>query len=45
MSQFGHKPDEGRSDIEADLRRYKQFFGTEEFKFEDLYKRIVPPEL
>ena len=45
VSNFSPKPDNGRKEIEADLRRYKQFFGTEEYKFEDLYKRIVPPEL
>jgi hypothetical protein len=38
------KPDE-RDNIEADLRRYKEFFGTENYKFEDFYKRLVPPNL
>ena len=39
------EPLDERDKIELDLRRYKEFFGTEDFEFGEFYKRLVPPEL
>lgn len=39
------KPKDERDEIEADLRRYTVFFGSEECEFDALYKRVVPATL
>ena len=43
--QISDKKCDERDLIEADLKRYKDFFATQDFEFEEFYKRLVPPAL